>query len=305
MEYLKTHKHYVILNFFWFFLLNIQNAISCQCIDSDTQISYLDVQRSDMVFIGRCINVKMDKNYRYLTFEIERNYKLNSKNKFINIITSSGGGDCGLLVKKAERWLILANLTCDGYYTTRCEKNKFNNEIKEDSLNIEYMTNIKNGKLNNKMLSNFKSKFEGNFENGKPTGHWFFYSENNKINILFKNGKIQTRTDYYYPNTNEKPIFSPTITTRYYENGNLKKIIRVGEKKVIGTVDIFKKNNKTLILGKEFDEINNRWIISSIRQSGTNCISKAYFGQNSKPFIENLNCQKGETLDIVKRFYGE
>ena len=279
-------KRFNILLLLGLWFLNIHNAHSCQCNNTNAQISFLDFQLNDVIFIGKCTNIKVVNNLRYFTFQIERNFKQKQNKGIIEIISSSSDSDCGLEIKKMQRWLIVGNYSCNGLYTNRCAKNKSSKEMKSDSLNLEIMSNLKDGNINKLSFINL-NRFDGKILNGKPIGVWNFYDSNSKLyhRINYQNGVINLWITFIDSDPLDLIDYSPKKIVRYYSNGELYKILSTNKNKVIGDTHILKAKSSIKIIEKKYEYINKRWVTSITSQDKGKCLNKIYYGNNSKPII--------------------
>lgn len=190
-------KHFIIILLF-FLIPPITKACSCRGI----QDYYSFLKNAQTCFVGKVV-----KETNYENYSIYKLYILDKlKNKIpdtvlINTKYSSTG--CRAYLKKNEIYLIQPSVTKEGFNLQRCNfvKNSADPNFKVDTSLIKLM--CKND------FSVSSPYFKGEVKNGKQTGKWCFYYNEDTTKIaeegVFRNGKRigkwkDHESEYYYRN---------------------------------------------------------------------------------------------------------
>lgn len=158
-------------------------------------LSYFDIQKSDLAFIGTCQKVINEKGRNFAIFKVnlllkgETQYKTRAK----VLSRNNGTGECMQRFEAGQKWLVITKNTIFGYYPSLCD----NNEYVEGN-GLTFIRNIAPGfPFSPDVDSGFfyeknEIRIKGKFVKGKEEGYWYYYYQNQlRYKILYQKGEIK------------------------------------------------------------------------------------------------------------------
>ena len=114
----------------------------CSCIPLDP-IDDKQYDEYNLIAKGKVLKVSTGKFERTIVFAVETYYKGGEGQTNIKIITPTQEGECGIVVKEGENWLVFVYATGKDYRTELCTRTKTMNPKAWDYRRDEITSDIK------------------------------------------------------------------------------------------------------------------------------------------------------------------
>ena len=223
----KILKIFILLQFI------CSSSYSCTCRFEGYSFEFFKAIKYS--FIGTVIKIDNKDFKNTFTFRVNTIYR-GKIDTIIQVVSGSGGGDCGGYFELDKTYLIEASFVNSQFQTTRCSFNalKGTTEFEQDTMllnlfsrkntyvNLPFMQGqIKNGRQNGYWKESGDS---GMYVNGKRNGVWktSYGSE-----IYYRHGKFLKNIEYVKNEQRTdsfKVVMNRKISERYYPNGQVHKI---------------------------------------------------------------------------------
>jgi hypothetical protein len=93
----------------------------CSCMNLG-EITQEQVDSYDFIVRGKVQNVEVRDVTRYITFEVEQDFKGAESKSQITITTQSQSAACGLYAREGQEWLMYGRKSDQGYNTDSCTR---------------------------------------------------------------------------------------------------------------------------------------------------------------------------------------
>ncbi|GAB3512725.1 hypothetical protein [Emticicia fontis] len=197
------------------------DTLACKCIPFP-ELSYFDIQKSDLAFIGTCQKVYKIGDQDYAIFNISLLLKGNSRfqTKVTVLSSNNGSGDCMQTFEAGEKWLVIAKRSIFGYYASLCDNNS---RFKGNDLAFIRIA-IPGYPFSSTTNHDFfydkdEIRIRGKFIKGKEEGYWYYYYRHQlKYKILYHTGRVKELHKV------DKNYYKLVL----FKNGNIIKVKDVG-----------------------------------------------------------------------------
>lgn len=173
------------------------SVAACKCMTYPS-LSYFDIQKSDLAFIGTCEKIIRLKDHNYAIFKISHLLKGNPKFKTSATVLSSnnGSGDCMQTFNVGEKWLVIAKRNIFGFYASHCDNNEL---VTGDALTkIREIAPGYPFADTDFFCDKNEIRIKGKFVKGKEEGYWYYYYRNQlRYKILYHNGQVKELHNIY------------------------------------------------------------------------------------------------------------
>lgn len=130
MKLLLSITFLLVFNFF---------GNACSCIEP-REIDEAQYNQYKLIVIGKIVSVKEERFEQIFKVQIETAYKAKDSIDIITVHTPQQEGECGIVPKKGEKWLLFAYWNGKHYSTYLCTRTKSMNP-KAPFYNAETITN--------------------------------------------------------------------------------------------------------------------------------------------------------------------
>lgn len=170
------------------------DTAACKCM-SMPPLSFFDIQKSDLAFIGTCQKIITLKNHNYAIFNVSLLLKGNPKfqTKVTVLSSNNGSGDCMQTFYVGQKWFVIAKRTIFGYYPNHCD----NNELVTGDALTKIREVAPGYPFSDKADTDFfydknEIRIKGKLVKGKEESYWYYYYRNQlRYKILYHNGRVK------------------------------------------------------------------------------------------------------------------
>jgi len=204
-------------------LLKPLYTTACKCMYYSS-LSFFDIQRSDLAFIGVCEKLTRENGYNYAIFKVSHLIKGDVRYKTLvkTLSSSNRSGDCVQHFSIGEKWLILAKETIVGFRVDHCGNSQ---PLNGDGIAL-MKTIAHEYPFSDKTNSDFfynkdEIRIKGKLVKGVEEGYWYyFYQDKLKYKILYHAGQVK---ELHRKNGNYYKLV-------VFERGKVKRVKDVGAK---------------------------------------------------------------------------